>query len=275
MNSLKKIKRTYGAFTNAGIQDFIAYRASFLGFFVGEIFMCFVMYFIWKAVYTSSGKADFMGFSMTDMMVYVFLTNIAGFITATDSTNSIAEEIRDGSIVMRLIKPVKVDLSFLFFELGNKTMLMTCVFVPVMLGVEIYRYFAVGFVAFKISRLILFMISISLSYLLAFYLNLIFGYLAFFLLNLWGFNILKESIIKFFSGAVIPLAFFPDIVGEVFSKLPFASLTYTPVMIYMEKYNGSELVVNMLMQLMWLAIFVLISRIIWIWAEKRLAVQGG
>lgn len=275
MNWLRKIRRTYGAFTNAGIQDFIAYRANFLGFFLGEILMCFVMYFIWKAVYASSGKTDFMGFSMVDMMVYVFLTNIAGFITGTDSTYSIAEEIKDGSIIMRLIKPVKVDLSFLFFELGNKVMLMTCVFIPVMLGLELYRYFALGYVAFKISRLILFVISISISYLLAFYLNLIFGYLAFFLLNLWGFNILKESIIKFFSGAIIPLAFFPGPVRAVFSRLPFASLTYTPVMIYMEKYTGSELVINMLMQVMWLAIFILISKLIWIWAEKRLAVQGG
>ena len=43
----------------------------------------------------------------------------------------------------------------------------------------------------------------------------------------------------------------------------------------MEKYTGSELVINMLMQVMWLAIFILISKLIWIWAEKRLAVQGG
>lgn len=275
MNRLKRIKRMYGAFTNAGIQDFIAYRASFLGFFLGEILMCFVMYFIWKAVYASTGTSTFMGFSMVDMMVYVFLTNIAGFLTGTDATYSIAEEIKDGSIIMRLIKPVKVDLSFLFFELGNKVMMVSCVFIPVILGLEIYRYLVLGYVAFNPLRLILFMVSISVSYLLAFYLNLIFGYLAFFLLNVWGFDILKGSIIKFFSGAVIPIAFFPGIVRTIFEYLPFASLTYTPVMIYMEKYNGSTLLINLGLQFIWLAVFIKLSDMVWHWAEKRISVQGG
>lgn len=275
MKILSKIKRTYGSFTRAGIQDAIAYRASFIGFFIGEIFTCFVMYFIWKAVYASSGNSSFMGFSMTDMMVYVFMTNIAVFLTDTDSTNSIAEEIRDGSIIMRMLKPVKVDLSFLFFELGNKIMVISCVFIPVIVGLEIYRYCILGYVAFKVTRLLLFMISITLSYLLAFYLNLLFGYLAFFLMNLWGFNILKGSIIRFFSGAVIPLAFFPELVKQIFSLLPFASLTYTPVMIYMEKYNGATLVFNLGLQIFWLIFFIIISELVWNWAEKRLSVQGG
>lgn len=115
MKMLSKIKKIYGAFTRAGIQDAVAYRASFLGFFIGEIFICFVMYFIWRAVYMSKGDSSFMGFTMTDMMVYVFMSNIATFLVGTDATYSIAEEIKDGSIIMRLIKPVKVDLSFLFF----------------------------------------------------------------------------------------------------------------------------------------------------------------
>ncbi len=275
MKQFKSIKRTYGAFVNAGIQDFIAYKASFFGFFIGEIFMCFVMYFIWKAVYASTGRTDFMGFSMIDMMVYVFLTHISGFLIQTDATFSIASEIKDGSIIMRMIKPVNVDLSILFFEFGSKIMIITCVFVPVMVGLEIYRYITLGYVAFKLVRLILFMISISISYLLSFYLNLIFGYLAFYLLNIWGFGVLKEELIKFFSGAVIPIAFFPGVVRKVFSFLPFASLTYTPVMIYMEKYNGMKLIFNLSLQIVWLLVFIGLSRGLWKWAEKRLAVQGG
>ena len=185
MKMLSKIKKIYGAFTRAGIQDAVAYRASFLGFFIGEIFICFVMYFIWRAVYMSKGDSSFMGFTMTDMMVYVFMSNIATFLVGTDATYSIAEEIKDGSIIMRLIKPVKVDLSFLFFELGNKIMIIVCIIGPIIFGLELYRYYAIGHIAFKLSRFILFMISISISYILSFYLNLIFGYLAFFLMNLW------------------------------------------------------------------------------------------
>ncbi len=275
MKAFSNIKRTYGCFTKAGIQDAIAYRASFFGFFVGELFYCFVMYYIWKAVFLSSGESTFSGFTMIDMTVYLFLTNIANFLTSTDSTYAIAEEIKDGSIIMRMIKPVNVDLSILFFELGNKVIVTSCVFIPVMIGIEIYKYVTLGYVAFKIIPFLLFILSISLSYLLAFYINLLFGYLAFFLMNLWGFSILKDSIIKFFSGAIIPLAFFPDVIRTIFEQLPFASLTYTPVMIYMEKYSGADLAFVFGKQIFWLLAFYGICKMVWKWAEKRLAVQGG
>ncbi|MBQ4524315.1 MAG: ABC-2 family transporter protein [Lachnospiraceae bacterium] len=266
---------TYKAFTKAGVQSSMAYRASFLCFVLGESLYCFVMYFIWKAVFSSSGNSTFMGFSMTDMTVYVFLSNLVGFLTSTDSTENLADEIHDGSIIMRMIKPVNVDFSLLAFELGNKVMMITCVFLPVMIGVEIYRFTVLGYCAFHIGNFLLFVVSTVISYLLAFYLNLIFGYLAFFLMNIWGFSILKGSLIKFFSGSLIPLAFFPGAVRVVFEQLPFASLVYVPTMLYMGKYSGWEIVFVLAKQILWLGVFIYISKVIWKWAQKRLAVQGG
>lgn len=272
---MKKTIQIYKAFTKAGIQDMVAYRGSFFGFFIGELFYCFVMFFIWKAVFISSNSDTFMGFSMIDMTVYLFLTNITLFLTGTDSAISIGEEIRDGSIIMRMIKPIKVDFSILFFELGNKIIIVFCVFIPLILGLEIYKYIVIGKVAFHISYFLVYLLSVSLSYILAFYLNLAFGYLAFFLMNLWGFNILKESLLKFFSGAIIPIAFMPLWAQTVLNILPFASLSYTPVMIYMGKYQGVELLRVIGIQLLWVVLFVIICQKIWKLAERYLCIQGG
>lgn len=274
-NKIKSVVSIYKAFAKAGIQSSMEYRTSFMCFVLGESLYCFVMYFIWKAVFASSGESLFMGFTMTDMTVYVFLSNLVGFLTSTDSTDNLAEEIHDGSIIMRMIKPVNVDHSILSFELGNKLMMVTCIFLPVMFCVEVYRYVVLGYVAFNIVNFLVFVVSVMLSYLLSFYFNLIFGYLAFYLLNIWGFSILKGSIIKFFSGALIPLAFFPGIVRTIFEQLPFASMIYVPTMIYMGKYNVSELLFVLGKQVFWLIVFVYISKAMWGWAQKRLAVQGG
>lgn len=275
MKKISDFINLYKPFTKAGIQSAMAYRTSFLCFALGQSIYCFVMYFIWKAVFMSSGESTFMEFTMADMTVYVFLSNLVGFLTNSDSTDNLADEIHDGSIIMRMIKPVNVDYSILTFEVGNKVMIITCIFLPVMIGVEIYRYAVLGYVAFSIVNFLIFVVSVVLSYLLSFYLNLIFGYLAFFLLNIWGFSILKSSIISFFSGALIPLAFFPGIVRTIFEQLPFASIIYVPTMIYMGKYTALELVFVLSKQLFWLVVFVVISRMIWGWAQKRLAVQGG
>ena len=94
-------------------------------------------------------------------------------------------------------------------------------------------------------------------------------------MNIWGFSILKNSIISFFSGSLIPLAFFPDAFRRVLEELPFASLVYVPTMVYMGKYTGSELAVILLKQVLWIGVFVAISRLLWHWAKNRLAVQGG
>ena len=76
MKWFRHIKRVYGGFTRAGAQGAMAYRLNFMGFFIGESLYCFVMYFIWKAVFAASGEGTFMGFTMTDMTIYVFLANI-------------------------------------------------------------------------------------------------------------------------------------------------------------------------------------------------------
>lgn len=271
----KRFWNTYKGFVQAGIQSSMAYRSSFTCYVVGETLYCFVMFFIWKAVFAASGEGQFLGFTMTDMTVYVFLSNLVRFLTASDSTQNLAEEIRDGSIIMRLIKPVSMDFSLLATELGNSAVMFSFIFLPVMAGVEIYRYFVLGYVAFKLSNFLCFLLSCLLSYLLSFYLNLIFGYLAFFLMNIWGFSILKNSIISFFSGSLIPLAFFPDAFRRVLEALPFASLIYVPTMVYMGKYSGQALLQVFLSQIFWIAVFVGISRLLWLWARKRLAVQGG
>lgn len=51
---MKKLFKTYSPFSRAGVQSAMAYRANFIFFLIGEIFKCFVMYFIWKAVFNSS-----------------------------------------------------------------------------------------------------------------------------------------------------------------------------------------------------------------------------
>ena len=59
MNKLRK----YTPFTRAGIMESITYRANFLFFLLGEIMKCFVMFFIWKAVFDSSSQDTIYGFS--------------------------------------------------------------------------------------------------------------------------------------------------------------------------------------------------------------------
>ena len=272
---LKKFLRTYKPFTRAGLLESVQYRANFFCFLIGEIMSCFIMFFVWKAVFTSSTSETFMGFTMEDMVVYLFITFLTGYLTYSDGTYAIATEIRDGSIAMRMIKPCSFDMCFLFQELGNKIINIALIFTPIVFGVEVYRWAVTGAVQFDIVHFLLYAVSLIFAYMISFYFNVCYGFMAFYLKNLWGADILKECIINFLSGATIPLAFMPAALAKVLEFLPFSSLSYTPVMIYMGMYSYTEIAIKMGMQVFWILFMFSMSKLVWNHAVKRLCSQGG
>lgn len=272
---MKSFFRTYFPFTKAGTQQMMAYKVNFLFHLIGQIFNCFIMFFIWKAVFANTDGETFMGFTMNDMIVYIFISFMTGYLSYSDGAFALGEEIKDGSVSMRLIKPCSFDMCFLFQELGSRVVSYGILFVPIVLGVEIYRYFLTGSVQFDIVHFTLFFVSMQFAYLINFYFNVIYGFLAFYLKNLWGTNLIKEVVVGFLSGATIPLAFMPALLQTFLTYLPFSSLSYTPVMIYMGMYSQSEIIFSMALQVFWIFAFWGISKLIWRSAIKKICVQGG
>ena len=272
---MNKLVKSYVPFMKAGVQSLIIYRMNFLGFVIGGLIYCFVMFYLWKAVFDSNGGGVFLGFSMTEMVIYLFLSNTTGQLTFSSVSNQIGEEIRDGSITMRLLKPVNTDLSYMFSELGEVMMKLAVLLIPMLLGLEIYRYIVTGTVMFSAVNFLLYLLSALLAYIISFRVNLCFGFIAFYVKNLWGIGILKNSIIGFLSGSLIPLAFMPDGLRVCLEYMPFASMSYTPVMIYMGKYSTYEIIFRLGLQILWAVLLYGLSKLIWFGAIKKLSVQGG
>lgn len=187
----------------------------------------------------------------------------------------LGEEIRDGSIVMRMIKPVSYNATFLFQELGNKLPTEIAIAAPMIIAVEIIRTVMSGVFEFNALRLLLYLFSCAMAYLINFYFNICFGFIAFVIKYLWGANMMKNVIVGFLSGMVIPLSFLPTALEKVLLFLPFSSLNYTPVMIYMGKYSGLGLCGYICLQLFWVLFFFVLSKLLWKASVKRLSSQGG
>ena len=71
---MKRLIRIYKPFTRAGLLEMVAYRVNFIFFLLGEIMKCFVMFFVWKAVFDSSVEPTLHGFTYDNMVVYIFIT---------------------------------------------------------------------------------------------------------------------------------------------------------------------------------------------------------
>ena len=86
---------------------------------------------------------------------------------------------------------------------------------------------------------------------------------------------LKTAVLSFLTGQLIPLAFFPEAVQRLFDFLPFSSMLYAPVMIYLGKYTGSTLMFVLARQAVWVVLLYLLGSLIWRQVVKRLIVLGG
>ena len=272
---MKKFFKSYLPFTRAGMQTAVTYRVNFLFIVVGCAVQLCVSFFIWSAVFASSNQTDFMGFSRADMITYISIAFLTGFLTYSEAMYVIGEEIREGSIAMRVLKPVSFNLTFLFHELGARAISSAFVFFPVVGGVEIYRAIAFGAVQFDPAQFLGFVVSALLGFMIQFFFSTCCGYAAFVFQNIWGANMMRQAIVIFLSGEVIPLAFLPAWAGNTLRFLPFASLSYTPVMIYLGRYTGASALGFLGLQLFWLLFFVALAEVIWRIVIKRLCVQGG
>lgn len=111
-----KLWRRYKPFINAGVQELITYRVNFILYRIGDVMGAFVAFYLWKAVFDSSQESLIQGFSMADITLYIIMSFVTNLLTRSDSSFMIGEEVKDGSIIMRLLRPVHFAASYLFTE---------------------------------------------------------------------------------------------------------------------------------------------------------------
>ena len=81
--------------------------------------------------------------------------------------------------------------------------------------------------------------------------NFIFALSSFYVTYIWGFILCKWMIIRFFSGQLIPIVFFPVALQKALDYLPFSAMNYTPVMIYLNKFSVKQTIFALSVQGVW------------------------
>lgn len=79
----------------------------------------------------------------------------------------------------------------------------------------------------------------------------------------------------FFSGAIIPLAFFPPWLHAIAGWLPFNGLMNVPAEVFLGKVSNGALLFEIARQLAWVVVLTLGARAITAVATRRVVVQGG
>lgn len=266
---MKKWFKTYSPFARATVQEFLAYPFEFIMYIIGSSVGMFVVYYIWKVIYTNGNTVVLEGFTFNDMIGYIILSFTTALCLDSGTVWIIASEVRQGSIIMNLIKPINYHMRIFFETSGFSTLFILILVIPTTLVLSLV--FEIG----TIVMLPFFILSIGLALVITFLFDALFGMMAFYIQNLWGIGFGKAALVRLLSGALIPLPFFPEAVQKVFNFLPFKGMVYTPVAIFLGKITGTSLAYAFANQMVWILILGVMNYLVWRKAVNYLTVQGG
>ncbi|MBR5386942.1 MAG: hypothetical protein IK142_05095 [Clostridiales bacterium] len=262
------------ALTRAGIMESLHYRlGTFVTLFANLIYLVLV-YYLWKAIYASSGVDVVNGMTFTDTMIYLILaTSLFNFLemfVVWDMSRS----IQSGKIILDLLKPMKFRAYTFWSYSGSHVVSFIMTFIPTFIVVMIITKGAIPIG----MNLVYFIIATLFALIVNFNIEMIVATICLYTESTWGINIVKETIVLLLSGASIPLAFFPEKLRAVVDYMPFRAVYDIPLTILLQK-NGSDTLQGLLpmfgFQLLWIVILTAAGTLFWNYSVKKITVNGG
>jgi ABC-2 type transport system permease protein len=261
--------RKYWEIAKSQIQLNTAYSAWYWAGTFSAIVRLLIIYYFWYAVYEN--KTTIADLSLHTILTYMV---IAFFLEqyVTGVGQQLAHSIRDGSIAIELLRPYDYLLKLVALDVGDKIAATVRQTLPLLI---IAFLFLDVQPPSSLTAGILFAISTVLAIFIGAQFDLFFSIFAFWTINVWGLRVLKGAVITFFSGALIPISFFPDWLQTLSQFLPFQYMVYVPVSIYTGTFTGIYLVYALLLQIFWLIALYGIVRLFWAFAIRKITIFGG
>jgi ABC-2 type transport system permease protein len=184
----------------------------------------------------------------------------------------VALRVRSGDVATDLQRPLDFQGYWLAHDLGRA--LYHAVFrgvPPFLLGALVFDVLVP-----RDPRVWLaFVVSVTLAVVTSFAFRFIFNLSAFWLLDYRGPATLAMVASTFFSGQIVPIAFFPDWLALVAWALPFAAMVQAPIEIWLGHAEGLELLGLLGLQVFWAVVLLLVGRAVLAAGMRKLVIQGG
>lgn len=257
------------------LQDAFSERASALVWAFLDFLGPLMMLFIWLAIYQgqSGGGGLIGGFNLSRMLTYYFGVALISAVATAHNEWDVAREIQMGELSLYLTRPFSYLAHHFLNNLAWKVLKGVCVAPFLLLAFFLFRPFLE--LSFSGGQLLVFLLVVSLSYLLYFLNSMVFGLIAFWLEEYGSIVELNEMIRALFSGAVLPISFFPGALLTLGQLLPYRLLYDLPLRVLSGKAGGDELLSGAALQLFWLGFFFILYRFLWRSGVRHYSASGG
>lgn len=266
---MQKAKNAALSLLTRHLKTRMVYRASFWINFIFDTLVVFMQVYVWKTLLSGYITTEITAVGMT---TYVALSHAIRTLTRTSAELIIEERLHSGDICFDLVRPLSFRVQMIATDTGRcitelfTHALPSIAIVAIVFGIEPPASLASGAV---------FLLLTGVGVIVSFYIRYLIGLIGFFVLKASHLSWFFGTIEGFLSGAIVPLWFYPDWLRKVADAAPFKMIYFTPISVYLGKTSLPELVSMAPYYIFWLLGLVVIERLFWRAAIRRIVVQGG
>jgi viologen exporter family transport system permease protein len=262
----------YFMLARVGYRRYAAYPAATAAGLFTNVFFGFLLASILLAVYEE--RDDIGGYSEADTITYVWLTQGLLSVVASfgPSWYELSLRVRSGNIATDLQRPLDLQRLLLAQDSGRAVyMLLYRAVPPVLIGALVFEVV----VPESVLRWVAFVLSVGLAVVVSFAIRFLVNLMSFWLLDYRGPTNLAMVVTFLLSGLIIPLAFFPEPLGDIARVLPFASMLQLPIDIFVGAAAGWQVAAVLALQTFWAVALLGAGRAVLAGGTRKLVVQGG
>ena len=265
--------RTFSSIFKMNLKQQFQYRTAALSGTITQLFFGFMQISLFTA-FLSTGKSDF---TIPQMATYIWLQQ--AFYTLYKYWDcckfEISEKIVNGDIAYQLIRPMKV-YNFWYQSVFSKSVgQMLIRAIPLVL---IVVWLPAGYglmLPASIENFGLFLISAVIGAFLIASINVTSYIIVLYTLSPTGVFSFMVAVASFLAGQYVPIPMLPKAVANVLNFFPFRYVSDLPFRIYVGNINGTQALIQIAIQICWLAAIVIIGKLVMHRKLNKLVVQGG
>lgn len=214
-------------------------------------------YLLWDNMF--AGQDTIAGFTFHSMLSYYIINSFLSQLDMSDGVSGeISARIRGGTFSKYMVIPVNIEGYFLAQTGGACVFYLVFNLVAAVIWIFIFR---IHFIFTTNPLYILSAIIIVLFGLIfMIQLNYFLGLLTLKFQDIYLFLMIKNNLLLFITGTLIPLTLLPGSIVAAMKYLPFYYVSYLPSMLFIGR-NGEEILPGLLCLPLWVIIFAIINKI--------------
>lgn len=247
------------------------YRANLIMYIFYWLVSPIIYLAVWTSIATANG--DVSGLTANDFTTYYMILLIVDQLTSNIIIHIFAYKVQDGTLSGELIKPIHPMLTnTLVSDIAFKSLNML-ILTPIWILLALL--FRPDFASVSIEGILLSIPAILLGYMVNFLLSGTITSVAFWTTRVFSIHEFYYAMALLFSGQFVPLQLMPEVIQSIARFLPFQLLIYVPIQMIQGNLSRNEIIQGYLSGFIWLAVSLVLFRVVWREGVKRFSAVGA